>query len=270
MKEQHINCNIAKDLMMIYDDDLISADSRALVDEHLKECPECREYFDTVIKSRVTVKNNGKENIKKFTGTLQKIRKNGIVKGVAIALAAAIVLLTVYRILSDVPIADADASQLQVTCVYPFNYERENGEGIFMYLSFPAKFAYGQQSVTHEIKGDTLYLHWKKSVLSFHAGDDGNKTYDFIDSYNTSGKTINKIVCNGVTLWERSGDEVTPPEYVDYYNMYEYDYLDAQGRDVNGWLSIGNLMEAQFTDGTFIDWSLDGTEIKTGTIGEDD
>lgn len=38
-----LNCNVIDDLLPLYLDGVCSAESRALVEEHLKECPACRE-----------------------------------------------------------------------------------------------------------------------------------------------------------------------------------------------------------------------------------
>ena len=37
-----ISCNIIEDLLPLYVDDMVSEDSRQLVEEHLKVCPTCR------------------------------------------------------------------------------------------------------------------------------------------------------------------------------------------------------------------------------------
>ena len=37
-----ITCNIIEDLLPLYVDDMVSEDSRQLVEEHLKTCPACR------------------------------------------------------------------------------------------------------------------------------------------------------------------------------------------------------------------------------------
>ena len=37
-----ITCNIIEDLLPLYVDDMVSEDSRQLVEEHLKMCPACR------------------------------------------------------------------------------------------------------------------------------------------------------------------------------------------------------------------------------------
>jgi anti-sigma factor RsiW len=38
-------CNVIRDLMPLYADSAISADSRRAVREHLRRCPQCRAYF---------------------------------------------------------------------------------------------------------------------------------------------------------------------------------------------------------------------------------
>ena len=40
-----IHCNIAKDLMPLYIDDVLSEESKAAVEEHLTSCDNCREYY---------------------------------------------------------------------------------------------------------------------------------------------------------------------------------------------------------------------------------
>ena len=40
-----IHCNIAKDLMPLYMDDVLSEESKAAVEEHLTGCDGCREYY---------------------------------------------------------------------------------------------------------------------------------------------------------------------------------------------------------------------------------
>ena len=40
-----ISCNVTKDLLSSYLDEVCSGESRELVEEHLKECPSCREFL---------------------------------------------------------------------------------------------------------------------------------------------------------------------------------------------------------------------------------
>ena len=42
------SCNVIKDLLILYEDDACSEDSRKAVEEHLNECQECRNYFNKI------------------------------------------------------------------------------------------------------------------------------------------------------------------------------------------------------------------------------
>ena len=47
------DCNIIRDLLPLYADDVCSKESRALVDEHLQECPDCLEELVNLRKSEI-------------------------------------------------------------------------------------------------------------------------------------------------------------------------------------------------------------------------
>ena len=56
MKYDH---NVIKDLLPLYIDDVLSDSSRQIVDEHLDECEDCREYLNDL-------KESNKEDIMKY------------------------------------------------------------------------------------------------------------------------------------------------------------------------------------------------------------
>ena len=39
------NCNIVKDLIPLYKENLLSEESKTFVEDHLKSCPECENLF---------------------------------------------------------------------------------------------------------------------------------------------------------------------------------------------------------------------------------
>lgn len=43
-----MNCNVIGDLLPLYADDVVSEDTKALVEEHLAECAECKETLNTI------------------------------------------------------------------------------------------------------------------------------------------------------------------------------------------------------------------------------
>ena len=75
-----ITCNIIEDLLPLYIDDMVSEDSRQLVEEHLKECASCRKMLDEMKKENQlrTVSGNAKRKSDRCTeiAPLKKIRSS--------------------------------------------------------------------------------------------------------------------------------------------------------------------------------------------------
>ena len=93
-----ITCNIIEDLLPLYIDDMVSEDSRQLVEEHLKECAACRKMLDEMKKENQlrTVSGNAKRKSDRCTeiAPLKKIRRRIRRKRIiSIILAAVLVLL---------------------------------------------------------------------------------------------------------------------------------------------------------------------------------
>lgn len=85
MKE--INCNIANDLIPLYVDDVLSDDSKALLEEHIANCEDCKGIIEKM-QSSVTVAND--KDITPF----KKIRKKLVVRAVIIVLLVIMVVAT--------------------------------------------------------------------------------------------------------------------------------------------------------------------------------
>ena len=49
-----ISCNIIRDLLPLYVDEVVSQDTRAMMVEHLEQCAECREKYENM-KSTVVI-----------------------------------------------------------------------------------------------------------------------------------------------------------------------------------------------------------------------
>ena len=46
---EKINCNVIQDILPLYIDDVVSDDTKELVEEHLKECPACRKMQEEMM-----------------------------------------------------------------------------------------------------------------------------------------------------------------------------------------------------------------------------
>lgn len=74
----NMNCNIADDLLPLYVDNSCSPDSRAALEEHLKECPSCREKLARMRQDDLGMKGQGKRNEPQLVGFSRKIRRRRI------------------------------------------------------------------------------------------------------------------------------------------------------------------------------------------------
>ena len=84
-----ITCDVIQDLMPSYIDGILSEDSKALVEEHMGTCQECRKMLE------IMKEEQGKEQnqMRSSAATLKKIRKQLIVRRVLTATVAVILTL---------------------------------------------------------------------------------------------------------------------------------------------------------------------------------
>ena len=69
-----ISCNIIRDLLPLYAEDLASEDTRALVDEHLRECGDCTNALNEMKKSSPVPVEAAPESLNKVKKTIRRRR----------------------------------------------------------------------------------------------------------------------------------------------------------------------------------------------------
>ena len=115
-------CNVIRDILPVYTEDMISRDTAEFVEEHLSSCENCKKAYEEMKTDIVTVKNNS-EPLRKIA---QKLKQTNIM----------IILITVFFVLiSSVSVF----SFLTAPNYLPYKYGRcevtENSDGI-VYLAF--------------------------------------------------------------------------------------------------------------------------------------
>lgn len=104
-------CNIVRDILPLYVEDMVSEETAKFVKEHLENCPECTKEFEDM-KAGTKVKeissgtqNHLEEEVLKSMQTIRKrfqkkaIRVGAIIAAIVIALGVLIHIFPVYRIL---------------------------------------------------------------------------------------------------------------------------------------------------------------------------
>jgi len=92
----NITCEVIRDLLPLYVDDILSAGSRALVDNHLPECPACANELNALRRPAEPPKFNASTGLKRSKKRLRKL-VIAIASGIAvIAMAASFVSIRVF------------------------------------------------------------------------------------------------------------------------------------------------------------------------------
>ena len=165
-----ISCEVARDLLPLYCDDVCSQESRILIDEHLKNCSDC----DALLKkmkmecsASTEQEMHDEEFVKAMASGWKKSVKNGFVKGVLATLILCLCLVGGYWgltrwILTSVPSANIQANVVSVTDEHvKIILEATDGKKVLT------------NAMVVEDSGK-LYLLEKRGVIATQTGDGEN------------------------------------------------------------------------------------------------
>lgn len=96
-----IKCEIVKDLIMMYVDDVCSEESRQAVEEHMESCPECREYYE-VLKKPLEVNTVSGKCVEIAKEPFLKIKKRNFINAVLAIVVTAAVMIVCGFIIQEV------------------------------------------------------------------------------------------------------------------------------------------------------------------------
>lgn len=114
-----VSCDLIKDLLPLYIDEVCSAESKREIEEHLKECSECRALYESmkqdIVIEKVESKKDDSEQIKRLMSNVNlKIeRRNSIVKAVCAAVCA---LIIVIGLILTLPLKNISEKDLTISC----------------------------------------------------------------------------------------------------------------------------------------------------------
>ena len=90
-----ITCEVIRDLLPLYHDDICSDSSKMLVENHLNECVECRKELDMMNIELMTphIKPEGKKAFMAVSSAWKKSKKKSFVKGALITVLICVLLV---------------------------------------------------------------------------------------------------------------------------------------------------------------------------------
>ena len=92
------NCSIVEDLLPLYLEDMCSEDSKAALEEHLQECPACREKLARMKNSEIIPQAKKQEIRFQIADYAKKVKRHRLRVGISVALicALAVCVLTLF------------------------------------------------------------------------------------------------------------------------------------------------------------------------------
>ena len=87
-----ITCDIIRDLLPLYIDEVCSAGSRALVEGHLQNCPACKAEYETISKREFFYDARERKVLDRLSKRWKQSRRKMLFVGAAAALLAALLI----------------------------------------------------------------------------------------------------------------------------------------------------------------------------------
>ena len=97
-------CNIIRDILPLYAEDMVSDDTVSFVEEHLQTCAECSAMYERIKEGGIVMKNENKSTEQEIVNTLKKLRKKVFKRFCIIFLAICIGVVGLLATLQVFPV----------------------------------------------------------------------------------------------------------------------------------------------------------------------
>lgn len=124
-----LSCEIIRDLLPLYEDGICSKESKAVVEEHLKECASCRTQFQNVQKfEEPQVSAQTEEENRAVVKSFRKIRRRWAVSLAVMLLIMPILVLTVNQVRQE-GICYTNIDEIMIAGGYMRDLKNQDWEG---------------------------------------------------------------------------------------------------------------------------------------------
>ena len=213
-------CDIIRDVLPLYIDDIVCADTKEWVEAHLAECPECAKAAEDMrvqptLPANVDVRHEDTVQLKRF----RRFLSNRTLKTTLVSLLAALLLISGCYIwlIKTVDIIEYDGSNIIIE-------ESDQGFSLMLKYNGTGYVSYGAGTdlatgVTSLVVTQSL---WEKYIEPIYDADEGR--YYLMESYRT------KMIVDqetGEVLWE--ADEEQTARYEEWVIRFRDEMDGAEG-----------------------------------------
>ena len=184
-----ITCNIVKDMLPLVAEDLASEDTINFVENHLKDCPDCKEEYNELIKSKTDFKYEDDLEAAPMKDISRKLKKRRIYTGILVGLIISLFFVLVFdKLTKAIPLSFEQAIE---------STKIEN-EKLFIKFKEEVSNYNIVSNMGEEINYDIMA--WKTNLSKFIKEDDKNTVIDIdnekpvIVYYISQGDKLDKII----------------------------------------------------------------------------
>ena len=247
-------CAVVRDILPLYHDEVVSAETRSAVGEHLMGCAACRAEYEAMEKTLAKPAKEGQSTLARFRGMMKKQKRKKIIAIVLAAVLAAAAAVGGVAGLSDwciVPVKDSQWEVKQVCRV-----DTDQGPQIFIHYvdTYGGKTAMRMETVEKDGR-TTFAFQLRHPVLSWRIPASHTERPDLFFVADETVGGVDEVTFNGVTVW--TAEENDAPGYVDAFWDWEQELWEAGG-GYAGYDFTDDYVYILWPDGHGEYWTYDG------------
>lgn len=272
--KQNLDCAIVRDLLPLYQDEVVSETTKQAVEEHLAGCADCAAERER-LKSWEPSEEQ-KTTAEGFASFRRKLRRKRILAALLAVVLTGAVLIGAGVVAHQVPLVSISEEDLAVHRVYRYTVD---GDSFFFVLYERPAYSGDTHGVFHVIGDEkaeaeplALQMKWKKTILARPL--DWTTTDFWI--FSAEGMNAQKEDATFAQL--RNGEKVLwsedvngsdfVPEYV--YVLHGF-YKGQSDHPINAFFEQVDegYLGVLYQDGRRVAWDLDGNVLSDGYADEE-
>lgn len=95
------DCSLIRDLLPFYKDNAVSAESESIIREHLKNCSECKKYYDRIRRIPHSLQEPDNCGTYRYSDVVRVLRRNAMIEYAIGAVLFMTTVAGVTKIISD-------------------------------------------------------------------------------------------------------------------------------------------------------------------------
>lgn len=276
-KNRNLDCDIVSDLLALYHDGIVKDTTKESVKQHLEKCAFCKKEYDALcVKLPIESREVSISTKDKFVNMMKKAKRNRMVTSIIVVILVVALLIGGYFLQGQFLIANVPNENITIHRIY--RYETDGQYKLFVLYS--QKYLGASRCyISSEEDGDTLVMNIKKPLIvpSWQLNYEEMEEFKDVGIYESvltyrygyleedeAGEQIkfDTVKLGQEVIWneaEHGDNEI--PAYV-----YAYDDFETKGAGSMAWISDVDegFLQAEYEDGHYIKWDLDGNVLEEG------